>query len=170
VLTAISKEYSLNSKLYSARPPNVNGVEEMVALDIDSYNVLSVLRSKLWGLSESEIVELIVTPTKHVSLAALNGMARADSVVEAVKLIEPAYPFEVQGAQTEEELLDLIEDGFARETMQTATLAFVWQGLGPGTMLALVKLMEIEVSNLAAIAIGVEAEIEPKKILSKLKI
>ena len=170
VLAAISKEYSLNSRLYSARPPNVNGVEEMVALDIDAYNVLSVLRSKLWGLSESEITELIVAPTKHIPLATLTGMAGADTAAEAVKLLEPSYHFELQGAQSEEEIIDNIEDGFASLTRQTATLAFVWQGLGPGTMLALVKLMEFEVSNLAAIAIGVEAGMDPKKILSKLRV
>ena len=170
VLGAISKEYSLNSKLYSARPPNANGVEEMVALDIDAYNVLSVLRSRLWGLSESDVTELIVTPTKRVPLAALNSMAGADSITEGAKLLEPYYTFGLQGAQSEEELIDLIEDGFAGLSKKTASLAFVWQGLSAGTMLALLKLLEFEVRNLAAIAIGIEAGIEPRKILSKLRL
>jgi len=52
----------------------------------------------------------------------------------------------------------------------TADLAFVWQGLSPGTILGLIKLLEFEVSNLAAIAIGVEAGMDPKKILSKLRV
>jgi V/A-type H+-transporting ATPase subunit C len=170
VLAAIAKEYSLNAKNYSARPPNVNGVEKMVSLDIDAYNALSVLRSKLWGLSEAEIQELIVAPAAKLQTTALNAMAAADSMAEAVKQIEPSYPFALQGAQSEEELIDQVEDGFAKLARETATLAFVWQGLGPGTMLALIKLMEIEVSNLAAVAIGVEAGIEPKKILSKLNV
>jgi V/A-type H+-transporting ATPase subunit C len=170
VLAAISKEYSLNAKNYSSRPPNVNGVEEMVAQDIDAYNVLAVLRSKLWGLSESEIQELMIVPGGRIQLPVLKSMAAADSVSEAVKLIEPTYPFELQGYQNDEELIDLVEDGFAMLARETATLAFVWQGLGPGTMLALIKLMEFEVSNLAAVAIGVEAGIEPKKILSKLRV
>lgn len=170
VLAAISKEYSLNSKVYSARPPNVNGVEEMVALDVDAYNVLAVLRSKLWGLSESEVQELMISRASRVQLPVLNSMAAADSVTEAIKLIEPSYRFPLQGAQNEEELIDLVEDGFAKLARDTATLAFVWQGLGPGTMLALIKLMEFEVSNLSAVAIGVEAGIEPKKILSRLRV
>lgn len=170
VLASISKEYSLNSKAYSARPPNANGVEEMVGLDIDGYNVLAVLRSKLWGLSESDIQELLVSPANRVQLPVLMGMAGADSVTEAVKLLEPSYHFALQGAQNDEELIDMVEDGFANLAKETAALAFVWQGLGPGTMLALIKLMEQEVSNLAAIAIGVEAGIEPKKIISKLRV
>jgi V/A-type H+/Na+-transporting ATPase subunit C len=170
VLTAISKEYSLNPRLYAGKSADVNGIAEMVALDIDAYNVLSVLRSKLWGLSESEIQELMITPARRIQLATLTSMAAADSVTEAVKLIEPSYRFPLQGAQNDEELIDLVEDGFANQTKETATLAFVWQGLSPGTILALIKLMEFEVSNLAAIAIGVEARMDPKKILSKLRL
>jgi V/A-type H+-transporting ATPase subunit C len=169
VLLAIAKEYSLNWKAYSSRAPNVNGVEEIVALDIDSYNVLAVLRSKLWGLSEAEMQELLIAPAGRVQLPLLASMAASDSVPEAAKLIESAYHFELQGAHSDEELIDLVEDGFANLARDTASLAFVWQGLGPGTMLALIKLMEFEVNNLAAIAIGVEAGMEPKKIQSKLR-
>ena len=169
VLAAISKEFSLNPRLYEAKAANVNGVGELVALDIDAYNVLSVLRSKLWGLAEAEVQELIITPARRVQLQALTSMAGTDSVNEAVKLIEPSYRFQLQGAQTDEELIDLVEDGFVKQMKETSSLAFVWQGLSPGTILALIKLLEFEVSNLAAIAIGVEAGIDPKKILSKLR-
>lgn len=169
VLAAISKEYSTNSKIYSSRPPSVNGIEEIVSLDLDAYNTLAVLRSKLWGLSESEIQELIVSPGGRVHSSILNSMAGADSAAEAVKLFDSAYHFELQGAPNDEELIDMVEDRFAQMSKTTATLAFVWQGLSPGTMLALVKLMEFEVSNLAAIAVGVEAGMEPKKIISKLR-
>jgi len=170
VLSAISKEYSLNPKLYSAKAANVNGVSDMVALDVDAYNVLSVLRSKLWGLTEAEVQELVITPARRVSLSILSSMAGADSVSEAAKMIETAYRFPMQGPQGDEELIDVVEDGFAKEMRDTADLAFVWQGLSPGTILGLIKLLEFEVSNLAAIAIGVEAGMDPKKILSKLRV
>ncbi len=168
VLAAVSKEYSTNSKLYSSRMPNVHGVEEMVALDVDAYNVLAVLRSKLWGLPESDIEELIIAPAGRLPPSALSGMVRSDSVTEAARLIGPSYHFDLERAGHEEELIEMIEDGFAKRTRATATLAFVWQSLGPSTALALIKLMESEVSNLAAISIGVEAGMEPKQILSKL--
>ena len=170
VLSAISKEYSLNSKLYSAKSADANGISDLVALDIDSYNVLSVLRSKLWGLSEGEVQELIIAPGRRVQLPALTSMAAADSIADSVKSIESSYRFQLQGAQSDEELIDLVEDGFEKKMKETASLAFVWQRLGPGTVLAIVKLLEFEVSNLAAVAIGVEAGIDPKKILSRLKL
>jgi len=170
VLSGISKEYSLNSKLYASRAAGANGVGDIVAADVDAYNVVSVLRAKLWGLRESEIQELIITPARRVSASTLSSMAGAESVNEAVRLLEPAYRFTLPSVQSEEELIDAVEDAFAEELRETATLAFVWQGLGPGTILALVRLLEFEVANVAAIAIGVEAGIEPKKILSKLRI
>jgi V/A-type H+-transporting ATPase subunit C len=170
VLSAISKEFSLNPRLYAAKSANVHGVGELVALDVDAYNVLSVLRSKLWGLTEAEVQELIITPARRIALPVLTSMAGADSVAEAAKMVESAYRFPLQGAQGDEEIIDMVEDGFAKQMRDTATLAFVWQRLSPGTILALIKLLEFEVSNLAAIAIGVEAGMEPKKILSKLRV
>jgi V/A-type H+-transporting ATPase subunit C len=169
VLSAISKEYSLNPRLYAGKSADVNGVRDLVALDVDAYNVLSVLRAKLWGLSEADMQELIITPARRVQHPTLASMVGADSVGEAVKLIESSYRFQLQGAQNDEELIDLVEDGFANQLRETATLAFVWQGLSPGTILALIKLLEFEVSNLSAIAIGVEAGMDPKKIISKLR-
>lgn len=169
VLSAISKEYSRNPTLYAGKSADVNGVADLVTLDIDSYNVLSVLRSKLWGLPESEVQELSITPAKRVQAQTLASMAAADSVSEAVKLIESSYRFQLQGAQSDEELIDQVEDGFEKQMLDTATLAFVWQVLSPGTILALVKLLEFEVGNLAAVAIGVEAGMDPKKVLSKLR-
>ena len=169
VLSAISSEFSLNASLYS-KNPGVNGVKDIVALDIDAYNVLSVLRAKLWGLTDSEVQELIITPARRVQSPVLASMIGAESAAEAVKFIESQYRFQLTGAQSEEEVIDAVEDGFSRQMKDTASLAFVWQGLSPGTILALVKLLEFEVANLAAIAIGVEAGMDPRKILSKLKL
>jgi V/A-type H+-transporting ATPase subunit C len=170
VLSAVSSEYSLNARLYASKAADVNGVGDIVAADIDAYNVVSVLRAKLWGLRDNEIQELIVTPTRRVGVQTLTSMAAAESVNEALKLLESAYRFTLPASQNDEELIDAVEDAFAKELRETATLAFVWQGLSPGTILALIKLLEFEVGNLAAIAIGVEAGMEPKKILSKLRI
>ena len=62
-----------------------------------------------------------------------------------------------------------MEESFAKELRQTAALAFVWQGLSPGTILAVIRLMDVEVGNLAAVAIGVEARMDPRQILAKLR-
>jgi V/A-type H+-transporting ATPase subunit C len=169
VLSAISREYSLNTKAYSSKAADANGVKDIVSLDVDGYNTLSVIRAKLWGLPEAEIRELAVRPTRRVSAAVLSSMVGADSPADAVKLLEPIYGFKLPPTRSDEELVDAVEDEFARAAKKTATLAFVWQGLTPGAALALIKLLEFEVGNLAAIAIGIEAGVEPKRILSSLR-
>ncbi len=170
VLSAISAEYTSDSKAYSSKAADVKGVGDIVATDVDAYNVLSVLRAKLWGLPESEVNDIVVRPTGRVAKSVLTGMAGAETVSEAVKLIEPTYRLQTQAAQGDEDLVDAVEDDFARRQKSTCELAFVWQGVGPAAALALVKLMEFEVGNLAAISIGVEARMDPKKILSRLRI
>lgn len=171
VLSAISKEYSTNYKLYaSSRATDVAGVGDIVANDIDAYNVLSVLRSKLWRLPELEARSLLILPTYRITSAVLEKMVSAESVSEAVKLAGRIYTTSSQTRGDEERAIDEVEDGFTADMRSTAEKAFVWQGLGPGTALALVRLLEFEVSDLAAIAIGVEAKIDPRKILAKLRI
>jgi len=169
VLTQISKEYTANYRTYaSPRATDVAGVGEMVANDIDAYNALSVLRSKLWGLPEKEVRDLIITPTYKIPIAVLTRMIGAESTFEAVRLLEPIYDVSAQETMEEEPLTDWVEDRFVGLISETAARAFVWQGLSPGTVLALVKLLEFEVSSLAAVAIGVEAGMDPKSIIAKL--
>ena len=171
VLTQISKEYATNYRVYaSPRATDVAGVGDMVSLDIDAYNALAVLRSKLWGLAEQEVKELIISPTYRIPLPTLMRMAGSESTTEGAKLLDSAYPMPLQASASDEQLIDGVEDVFARRMRSTASKAFVWQGLSPGTALALVKLLEFEVGNLAAIAIGVEAHMDPKSILSSLKL
>ena len=169
VLSNIAKAYSSNSKTYSSsRAADVGVIGDMVALDIDSYNILSVLRAKLWGFSEGETRGLIITPTYRAQLTLLLRMISSESVSEAAKLVEGLYGITRLPSGNDEELIDTMEGTFTAQSRKTASRAFVWQGLGPASALATVKLLEFEVRNLAAIAIGVEAHLPPKDVTSKL--
>ena len=171
VLSKVSETYSSESKLYSSsRAVSVAGIGEIVAIDVDAYNVVSVLRAKLWRLPIQEVRNLLVTPAFKVSTSVLMKMIGSESVPDAVKQIEQIYPTKVEGQTNDEELIDAVEEAFTNRMKATLTKTFTWQKLGPAYALALIKLLEFEVNNLAAIAIGVEAGIEPKKILSKLRI
>lgn len=169
VLSNIAKTYSSDSKMYSSsRAADIGGVGDMVALDIDSYNILSVLRAKLWGLSEAETRRLIITPTYRALHSLILRMISTESVSEAAKLVEGLHGITQLASGNDEELIDTMEETFTLQTKRTASRAFVWQGLGPTSALATVKLLEFEVRNLAAIAIGVEAHLPPKNVVSKL--
>jgi V/A-type H+-transporting ATPase subunit C len=169
VLSRISTAYSSKVKLYSSsRAVDVAGVGEMVALDIDSYNILSVLRAKLWRLPEEEVRSLIVNPPHNSKLTNLQGLIATESLGETVKQLGNILPESPQWRGSGEETIDFIEDSFTAESMKVASKAFVWQGFGLAAALALTKLLEFEVKNLAAIAIGVEAGMDARDVLSKL--
>ncbi|MGD0318177.1 MAG: V-type ATPase subunit [Nitrososphaerales archaeon] len=169
VLTAISEAYSSESKLYSSsRSVDVAGIGEIVAVDVDAYNVVSVLRAKLWGLPSQEVRNLLVTPTFRVPTSVLVRMIGSESVSDAVKQIQQIYPTEVKEQTNDEELIDAVEEVFTTRMKATLTKTFAWQKLGPAYALALIKLLEFEVNNIAAIAVGVEARMSPKDIMNKL--
>lgn len=170
VLTQISKEYSTNETLYaSSRASGVAGVQDLVAIDIDAYNALSALRAKLWGIPEQEAKELIIAPTFRVTGPLISRMTAAETIQEAAGLLAGAYPLAIPTGAVDEETIDLEEDMFLTEMRTTAGKAFYWQALSIANALALVKLMEFEVGNLAAVAIGIETGMQPSVIISKLR-
>ncbi len=99
VLSGISEAYSSESKLYSSsRAIDVAGIGEIVAIDVDAYNVVSVLRAKLWGLPIQEVQNLLVTPAFRVPTSVLMRMIGSESVPDAVKQIRANLPHQDGGA------------------------------------------------------------------------
>jgi len=169
VLSRISEAYSSESKLYSSsRTVDLAGIGEIVAIDVDAYNAVSVLRAKLWGLPSQEVRDLLVTPAFRVPLSVLMKMIGSESVSEAVKQIQQIYPSERAGLTSDEEVIEAVEEVLTNRMKATLTKTFVWQKLGPAYALALIKLLEFEVNDLAAIAVGVEAHMSAKDITSRL--
>jgi V/A-type H+-transporting ATPase subunit C len=171
VLSGISEAYSSAPGFYSfSRTLEVAGIGEIVAIDVDSYNVASILRAKLWGMPSQEVRNLIVTPAFRVPLPVLVKMIGAGSVPDAVKLIEHIYPINGERKLNDDELISAVEEMFTSRMKAALVKTFTWQKLGPAYALALIKLLEFEVSNLAAIAVGVEARMSPRDIVSRLSL
>jgi len=169
VLTGISEAYSSESKLYSSsRAVDMAGIGEIVAIDVDAYNVVSVLRAKLWGLPSQEVRNLLVTPAFRVPTSVLVKMIGSESVSDALKQIQQIYPTGVEEQASDEELIAAVEEVFTNRMKTTLTKTFAWQKLGPAYALALIKLLEFEVNDLAAIAVGVEAQMSPREMINKL--
>jgi V/A-type H+-transporting ATPase subunit C len=169
IMSKIAAAYFTNAKLYSSpRAVDVAGVGEMVALDVNAYNILSVLRAKLWRLPEEEVRGLVVPPRRNPALVDVRALIEAESVSEATKLLEGTLPWSPRTRPSDEDTIDSVEDFFIAKSIQVAKRAFVWQGLSIASALAVTKLLEFEVRNLAAIAIGIEARMDTKAVLSKL--
>ena len=59
-------------------------VNKLVGIDVDTHNVLSVLRGKFWGLSPAEVNDLIVTTTTKVPKETLAKMINTEKIQESI--------------------------------------------------------------------------------------
>ena len=57
--------------------------KRVVSTDIDSYNVLAILRGKYWNLNPAEINDLIVTTTPKITRETLQKMINYEKISEA---------------------------------------------------------------------------------------
>jgi V/A-type H+-transporting ATPase subunit C len=144
-------------------------VKNIVAVDIDAYNVLAVLRGKYWGLSAADIDELIVTTTSKVSRETLQKMMNVEKTSESIaELGNTVYKDIIPQSATDDiHLIMQLEAGFEALALRRVVSAFRSM-FSVGIMVAALKLMMIEVRNLAAIASGVEQGVPLESIMSNL--
>jgi len=144
-------------------------VKKIVASDIDSYNVLCILRGKYWGLSPEDINELVVTTTPKITKETIQKMINAEGINEAIsELSNTVYKDIIPQSGTDDiEAILQIEKGFEVISIKRVISAFR-SVFSVGIMLSALKLMNIEVRNLAAIASGVEQKVPVEEIISRL--
>ena len=144
-------------------------VHPIVGLDVDSYNTLSTLRAKYWGLSEMHIKSLRIKPTFRVQEDILDKMSNAENVKEAISVFSSTvYKSIVPNDANEIEMISKLEEGFERLIYRRAVTAYS-KMFSYSTMIAAVKLKSFEVRNLGAIAFGVEQKVGSKTIMPRLR-
>jgi V/A-type H+-transporting ATPase subunit C len=144
-------------------------VHKLVAVDIDAYNVLSVLRAKYWGLSSAETNDLIVTTTAKVSRDLLQKMMAVEKIQDAIgELASTPYRDIIpKSAANDIDAIMQLEQSF--EAVSIRRIAASYRAVFTvGNMLASIKLMTFEIKNLAAIVTGVEQKISAERIMSSL--
>ena len=144
-------------------------VHPIVGLDVDSYNSLSTLRAKYWGLSEMHIKSLRIKPTFRVQEDILDKMSNAENVKEAISVFSSTvYKSIVPNDANEIEMISKLEEDFERLIYRRAVTAYS-KMFSYSTMIAAVKLKSFEVRNLGAIAFGVEQKVGSKTIMPRLR-
>jgi V/A-type H+/Na+-transporting ATPase subunit C len=144
-------------------------VKNIVAVDIDSYNILAVLRGKYWNLSQNDIDDLIVATTSKVPKDTLQKMMNIEKVSEAImELGNTVYKDIIpQSATNDINAIMQLEASF--ESLQLKRVISSFRTMfNVGIMVAALKLMMIEVRNLAAIASGVEQKVPVESIMTNL--
>jgi V/A-type H+-transporting ATPase subunit C len=144
-------------------------VKKVASTDIDSYNVLAVLRGKFWGLNTGDINDLIVSTTPKVTRDTLQKMINIEKISEAIgELSSTVYNGIIpQAAANDIDAIMQLESSFEAIGLKRVIGSFRTM-FSVGIMLGALKLMMVEVRNLSAIASGIEQKVPTETIASRL--
>jgi V/A-type H+-transporting ATPase subunit C len=144
-------------------------VKALVAADVDSFDILAVLRSKWLELPESKARELLITPSFFIEPEILERMLSANTVqAAAAALSHSVYRKMVPATAAPEGLIGGIEEAFYKKALITAKRTFSSQPMSEPILLGALKAKEVEVRNLSTIAFGLEVGLQPSAIIAKL--
>ena len=143
-------------------------VIKLVGMDVDFYNLLSVIRGKFWGLDDSQIEDLIVSQTPSIPKEMLVRMMSAATIRDAFgELTNTKYKDLIPSVENELDAVAQFERAFEMEIYHTSARSFT-KMFSFATIIGITKLTAFEVRNLAAIAYAVEQNIATETTMSKL--
>ena len=140
---------------------------KIVAMDIDFYNILSVIRGKFCGLQEEQIQDLIIA-TSPPARELLGRMMAAATIRDAFnELSNTKYKELIPQVENELDAIAEFERDFETLIYKTSINSFT-KMFSFATIVGITKLTSFEVRNLAAIAFAVEQKIPTETTMSKL--
>ncbi len=140
---------------------------KLIGMDVDFYNILSVIRGKFWGLDEPQIQDLIVIQSPAAKELLVRMMA-AGSLRDAFsELSNTKYRDLVPQNENELDAIAEFERSFEMAIYQASLNSFT-KMFSLATTVGITKLTAFEVRNLAAIAYAVEQKIPTETTISKL--
>lgn len=159
----------LNQQLSKAlRLSGDRDLSRIVGMEIDFYNLLSILRGKFWGLDEQQIQDLIVSHTPSAPKDLLGRMISATSVKDAFnELTNTRYKDLVPQAANDIDAIAEFERAYEMAIYKAANNTFT-KMFSSSTSVGITKLTAYEVRNIAAIAFAVEQKIPAQTTMSKL--
>jgi len=143
-------------------------VIKLVGMDVDFYNLLSVIRGKFWGLDDSQIEDLIVSQTPSVPKELLQRMMASATIRDAfAELLNTKYKNLIPDVENELDAVAQFERSFEMAIYNSSARSFT-KMFSFATIIGITKLTSFEVRNLAAIAYAVEQKIATDITMSKL--
>ena len=140
---------------------------KLIGMDVDFYNILSVIRGKFWGLDEAQIQDLIIVQCP-VAKDLLTRMISASTIKDAFsELSNTKYKNLIPQVENELDAISEFERAFELSIYQASINSFT-KMFSLATTIGIIKLTAYEVRNLAAIAYAVEQKIPTETTMSKL--
>ena len=150
------------------RSENDQDVSHVYGMEIDFFNVMSIVRGKFWGLDDDKVGDLLVTSTVNLPNQILDRMMAAESVKDALdELSITRYKDLIPETEDEVEAMGKFEHAFEMKYYHAINGAFS-KMFSFGTVVGISKLIGYEVRNISAIAFAVEQKIPVETTMSKL--
>lgn len=139
-----------------------------VGINIDFYNLLSIVRGKFWGLDEQQIQDLLVSSTSGAPKDLLARMMASESVKDAINELS-STPYKELIPQTENDIdaISEFERAFEMAIYKAAKNTFT-RMFSTATSVGITLLTSFEVRNIASIAFAVEQKIPSETTMSKI--
>lgn len=157
----------LISRLVKALKSGDIDASKLVGMDIDFYNILSVIRGKFWGLDEQQIQDLIIIQSPAAK-DLLSRMMSAGTIRDAFnELSNTKYRDLIPQSDNELDAIAEFERAFELAIYHASLNSFT-KMFSLATTVGITKLTAFEVRNLSAIAYAVEQKIPTETTMSKL--
>ena len=157
----------LMSRLVKALKSGDIDASKLVSMDIDFYNILSVIRGKFWGLDEQHIQDLIIIQSPAAKELLLRMMSVGTIRDAFNELSNTKYRDLIPQSENELDAIAEFERSFELTIYQSSLNSFT-KMFSLATTVGITKLTAFEVRNLAAIAYAVEQKIPTETTMSKL--
>ena len=157
----------LMSRLVKALKSGDIDASKLVSMDIDFYNILSVIRGKFWGLDEQQIQDLIIIQSPAAKELLLRMMSVGTIRDAFNELSNTKYRDLIPQSENELDAISEFERSFELAIYQSSLNSFT-KMFSLATTVGITKLTAFEVRNLAAIGYAVEQKIPTETTMSKL--
>mgnify|MGYP000027956392 CR=1 FL=1 len=145
-------------------------VREIVAVDIDGYMILAIMRSKLWGLTIAETKRFLLDKAVNIPSDVIDRMVEAGNVTDALRILDetPYKSIIPESSAPDTSIIKALEEAFERLTLNRASEAFLKDIFSVSVPIALLKLKEFEVRNISIIAAGIEEGLSVSRMLQRV--
>ncbi|NDB51284.1 MAG: hypothetical protein EB161_03860 [Nitrosopumilaceae archaeon] len=152
----------------SVKSTNDLSVHAVCGAEIDFYNIMSVLRGKFWNLDENQIQNLLVPQGSGPSKEILSRMISADSIRNTLnELLSTKYKEIVPQDENPIDAISKFERAFEMAIYKSMHTQFV-HIFSFSTVVAVTRLLDFEIRNLAAISYAVEQQIPASTVMERM--
>lgn len=144
----------------------------LLAYEIDGYILTAFLRSRLWNLTPAEIRKFMLSSGIMINNKKIEKIIQATNMEEFLRELEESYYedlLKIVDPYNPLKTITLIESWFKEESIKKAKKAFLQDIFKLAILYSFIKLKEVEIRNLTAIAFGVEYGLTSSEILETVK-